>query len=66
MMIVRLVVILGVLISIVGCDSKNTNDKEKYEGTGVISQGHLDALEKTKGVEQVLKDAEEKRRKEMK
>lgn len=38
---------------------------DKKEATGVIPQAQLDALEKAKQVEDVLKDTEQKRRAEI-
>ena len=45
--------VAAVLLSVVACGAKE-------EPTGVIPQGHLDALEKSKNVENVLQDAQKK------
>lgn len=43
----------ALLLSLVACGGKE-------EPTGVIPQGHLDAMDKTKDVENVLQDAHKK------
>ena len=42
--------IAALLLSVIACAAKE-------EPTGVIPQGHLDALDKSKDVENVLRDA---------
>jgi hypothetical protein len=45
--------IAALLLSVIACGAKE-------EPTGVIPQGHLDALDKSKNVENVLQDANKK------
>jgi hypothetical protein len=45
--------IAALLLSVIACGAKE-------EPTGVIPQGHLDALDKSKNVENVLQDAHKK------
>lgn len=52
-----------IAITVVGCDSGAKTEKEKPKG--VIPEAQLKSMEKAKGVEDVLADAEEKRRKEI-
>ena len=45
--------IAALVLSVIACGAKE-------EPTGVIPQGHLDAIEKSKNVENVLRDAQKK------
>lgn len=45
--------IAALLLSVIACGAKE-------EPTGVIPQGHLDAIDKSKNVENVLQDAQKK------
>jgi hypothetical protein len=45
--------IAALLLSVIACGAKE-------EPTGVIPQGHLDALDKSKNVENMLQDANKK------
>jgi hypothetical protein len=45
--------IAALLLSVIACGAKE-------EPTGVIPQGHLDAIDKSKNVENVLQDAHKK------
>ncbi len=57
-------VCVGVLVSLLAaCGSKS--EENVAEPTGVIPKAQLDGLEKAKGVEQALLDAEESNKKTM-
>jgi hypothetical protein len=53
------IVPLMLCLVLIGCDSNDQNTESK----SVIAEGQLKALEKARGVEQVLKDSAEKRKK---
>ncbi|MBL4607041.1 MAG: hypothetical protein JKY01_04345 [Pseudomonadales bacterium] len=64
MNILKLLVPIAVATLLIGCGKNNDNKVEKEERP-VIFEKQLDALEKAKGVETVIMEAEEKRRKEI-
>ncbi len=51
--LIRVPLATALLVSLFACGAKE-------EPTGVLPQGHLDALDKTKDVENVLQDAHKK------
>ena len=53
-----------VVIALLGFTLTACGEAEE-EPTGVIPQGHLDAMEKARGVESVLQDAEQKKLKDI-
>ena len=57
------IVPLMLCLVLIGCDSNEQNTEQNTEQKSVIAEGQLKALEKARGVEQVLKDSAEKRKK---
>ena len=55
------VIAITICLLLMGCESKGQQEELK----GVIPASQLEALEKAKGVEQALLDAEKNRRKSM-
>ncbi len=53
-----------VVIALLGFTLTACGEAEE-EPTGVIPQGHLDAMDKARGVESVLQDAEQKKLKDI-
>lgn len=55
----KAVVVLLLSAGLVACDARTTDDKE---AGGVVPDYQMQALEKARGVEQSLRDAEQSRR----